>query len=274
MSRFMNKSVLVIGGGSVATALGTDGMGNGRAAALLYAREGARVIVTDVNVDSARETQAMIAKEGGCADALPVDVESEASVTALFAEVLKLTDRIDVLHNNVGICFPIPTVEESVDNWDHIFRVNMRGTFMTCRAAIPVMVKQGGGAIVNISSISALRWLGRPMVAYSASKASLVEFTRQIALEHARSGVRANIVTPGFMDTPAIVAPYHHASGAELDAIRRARDATCPMGRMGDAWDIGHAALFLASDHARYITGVDLVVDGGLTCTINLAGKA
>lgn len=261
MMRFQDKIVLAVGGGSIG-----PGLGNGKAAAILYAREGARVLVSDVNVDAAEETARDIRAEGGQVSTAHVDVTSEASIAALFDVLRERYGRIDVLHNNVGMTRPGATVDVTVEDWDFIFALNLRSMFLTCRAALPMMIRQRSGAIVNISSISSMRWLGSPMASYDASKAGVTQFTRTIALEHAALGIRANVVTPGLMDTPTIVAPYSAIAGADaMDEVRRRRAEAVPMGRMGDGWDIAHAALFLASDHARYITGQELVVDGGLT---------
>lgn len=267
--RFRDRVVLVVGAGSIG-----PGLGNGKAAAILYAREGAHVIAADVSAEAAKETVREILGEGGNAEAADVDVTSEASVAALFAGPVAARGRIDVLHNNVGMTRPGATAEVSVADWDFIFALNLRSMFLTCRAALPLMKAQGGGAIVNIASISAHRWLGAPMASYDASKAGVIQFTRTIALEHAADGIRANVVTPGLMDTPTIVAPYTAIAGeGQIDAVRRRRAAAVPMGRMGDGWDIGHAALFLASEHARYITGQEIVVDGGITRAVGFNPK-
>lgn len=269
MTRFKAKSVLVVGAGSIG-----PGWGNGKAAAVLYAREGGRVLAADINLEAARETQAIIHAEGGICEIASVDVTSEDSVAALFAEVGDKFGGIDVLHNNVGLTKPGSTTDETLADWDRIFSINLRSMFLTCRAAIPMMLAAGGGAIVNISSISSMRSLGTPMASYDASKAGVNEFTRSIAIEYANAGIRANVVTPGLMDTPTIVAPFSQIAGVDaMDEVRRRRAEAVPMGRMGDAWDIAHAALFLASDHARYITGQNLVVDGGITGIVGFKPK-
>ena len=263
MKRFEGKTVLVVGAGSV-----TEGWGNGRASSVLYAREGAHVICCDINIEAARMTQELVRAEDGTCDIHQVDVTSEESVAALFAAIAATHPNIHVLHNNVGFAAPGTTHLSSLADWERIFAANARGTFLTCRSAIPVMLAQGGGAIVNIASISALRFLGRPMASYAASKGAVVQFTREIALEYAAQGIRANVVTPGYMDTPAIIAPYKDMQGGDLEKVTALRHAACPMGHMGNAWDIAHAAAFLASDHARYITAQNIVVDGGLTESI------
>lgn len=269
MMRFRDKAVLVVGAGSIG-----PGWGNGKAAAVLYAREGARVLAADINPDAARETQEIILGEGGICEVAQVDVTAENSVKSLFARMREVFGGIDVLHNNVGLTKPGSTVEETVEDWDRIFAINLRSMFLTCREAIPMMIERGGGAIINISSISSMRSLGTPMASYDASKAGVNEFTRSIAIEYATQGIRANVVTPGLMDTPTIVAPFSQIAGADaLDEVRRRRAEAVPMKRMGDAWDIAHAALFLASDHARYITGQNLVVDGGITAIVGFKPK-
>lgn len=267
--RFRDRIVLVVGAGSVG-----PGLGNGKAAAILYAREGAHVIAADISEEAAMETVEEIRREGHSAEPATVDVTREESVAAVFLDAVEPHGRIDVLHNNVGMTHPGATAEVSAEDWDFIFALNLRSIFLTCRAALPLMLERRSGAIVNISSISAHRWLGSPMASYDASKAGVIQFTRTVALEHAANGIRANVVTPGLMDTPTIVAPYTKIAGeGQLDAVRRRRAAAVPMARMGDGWDIAHAALFLASDHARYITGQEIVVDGGITRTVGFNPK-
>jgi NAD(P)-dependent dehydrogenase (short-subunit alcohol dehydrogenase family) len=269
MTRFKDKVVLVVGGGSVG-----PGLGNGKAAAILYAREGARVLVSDIDIEAAEETANDIRSESGQVSTTRVDVTSERSVGELFDTLSTRYGRIDVLHNNVGMTRPGATVDVSADDWDFVFALNLRSMFLTCRAALPMMIEQRSGAIVNISSISSLRWLGSPMASYDASKAGVTQFTRTIALEHAGLGIRANVVTPGLMDTPTIVAPYSAIAGADaMEEVRRRRAEAVPMGRMGDGWDVAHAALFLASDQARYITGQEIVVDGGITRAVGFKPK-
>jgi NAD(P)-dependent dehydrogenase (short-subunit alcohol dehydrogenase family) len=270
MQRFQDRTVLVVGAGSIG-----PGLGNGKAAAILYARERATVIAADINLVAAEETAGLIREEGGACEPVAVDVTSEESVAELFRDLFARHDRLDVLHNNVGMTRPSPTVDVSVADWDFIFALNLRSMFLTCRTALPKMIGQGFGAIVNISSISSMRWLGAAMASYDASKAGVTQFTRTIALEHAKNGIRANVVTPGLMDTPTIVGPYSALAGpGGLDEVRRRRAKAVPMGRMGDAWDIAHAALFLASDHARYITGQELIVDGGITRTVGFEPRS
>ena len=263
MDRFRGKTVAVVGAGSIG-----PGWGNGKASAVLYAREGARVIAADIRKDAAEETSSIIEDEGGNCTALAVDVTDEASVDAFFEALEASHGGLDVLHNNVGVAEMKPTTELSVNDWNRGTAINLRSVFLTCRRAIPMMKQRGGGVIVNTSSIADRRWVGVPLAAYAAGKAAVVQFTRSIALEHARDGIRANTVVPGFIDTPTIAASYHDTVSGEIDAMRAKRDAAVPVGHMGDAWDVARAAAFLASDEARYITGTELVVDGGLTCSM------
>ena len=224
-----------------------SGLGNGKAAALLYAREGAIVFAVDVNTDAVAETQAIIASEGG--------------------DCLKKHGRIDVLHNNVGLLDRDGPVEVTEETWDRIMNVNVKGMFLTCKKVLPVMERQGRGVIVNISSVAAIRYLSTPAIAYSTSKAAIVQFTKSIAVQYARKGIRSNCVLPGIIDTPLIAPDPTVHTREELSEIRLDRNNMIPLGHMGEAWDVAQASLFLASDEAKYITGAELVVDGGLTCT-------
>lgn len=261
MTRAMEgKVVLVSGAGSVG-----EGWGNGKAAAVLYAREGAQVLAVDRNLEAAQATCALIREEGGTCETVAADVTSSADIQAMVQAALDHFGRIDVLHNNVGIAEVGGPVEASEESWNRVIAVNQTSIFMTCKYVLPVMEKQRKGAIVNISSLAALRWVGFPYAAYTASKAAMLALTKNIAMQYAPLGIRANCVLPGLMDTPMIREPLKASYGGDIDEMRRKRDAQCPMGHMGDAWDVAHAALFLASDAARYVTGVDLVVDGGLS---------
>jgi len=263
--RLKDRVALVIGAGSSG-----PGWGNGKAAAVLYAREGARVFCIDRNLAAAEETAGIVAEEGGSAAAHQADVAKSDEVAALVARCLDLYERIDVLHNNVGILEVGGPVETSEESWDRVMAVNLKSMFLTCKHVLPAMVAQGRGVIVNIASIAGIRWLGVPYISYSASKGAVVPFTRSIALEYAGKGIRANSVLPGLMNTPMIVEPLKDAyAGGDVEQMLEIRAAQCPMGRMGDAWDVAHAALFLASDEAKYITGTELVVDGGITAKIS-----
>jgi len=265
--RVQDKVAIVTGAGASG-----PGWGNGKAAAVLYAREGAKVFAVDLDGAAADNTVSIIEEEGGTADSHKADVAIAGQVEAMVAACLKAFGRIDILHNNVGIVEVGGPVEASEESWERVLAVNLRSQFLTHKHVLPVMEKQAPnthglrGAIVNIGSISGSRWTGVPYISYATTKGAIVPFTRSVALQYAGQGIRANTILPGLMNTPMIVEPLKDSYGAgDIDEMIRVRDAQCPMGHMGDAWDVANAALFLASDEARYITGTTLVVDGGLT---------
>ncbi len=258
--RVRGKAIIVTGAGSIG-----PGMGNGKAASILYAREGGRLFLVDRELLAAEETRRLIAEEGGQAITLGCDVTSSAECRRMAEACLEAYGRIDVLHNNVGITIPGGPVELSEADWDRTMLVNVKSMFLTCKHVLPVMVRQGGGVIVNIASHNAIRSLPAVATAYAASKAAVIALTREVAMEYAAKGIRANAILPGLMDTPLVQVQLAAAYGGDADEVRRRRDALCPTGKQGDAWDTAHAALFLASDEARYITGTTLLVDGGIT---------
>lgn len=251
---------LVFGAGSSG-----PGWGNGKAAAVLYAREGAQVVAVDIDLAAAEETCSIIASEGGSALTLAADVTSGEDVAAAVARAVERFGRIDILHNNVGATEMGDPVQLPEERWQRALDVNLSGAFLACKHVLPVMLKQGGGAIVNVSSIAAERVGPYPHFAYAAAKAGLNQFTRVLAVHYASHGIRVNAVVPGLIDTPLIDRQIlgQHDDRAAMVAARNRR---VPMGVMGDAWDVARAALFLASKEARYITGVCLPVDGGLSC--------
>jgi NAD(P)-dependent dehydrogenase (short-subunit alcohol dehydrogenase family) len=233
---------------------------------VLFAREGARVLAVDINFAAAVETKRIIEAEGSICEAVAGDVSRTDDVAAVVDACILAFGRIDVLHNNVGIVEVGGPVETSEESWDRVNDVNMKSMFLTCKQVLPHMVRQRKSAIVNIASVSGIRWLGVPYISYAATKAAIIQFTRDIALQYARSGIRANSILPGMMNTPMVhAAEVIAAYGGSAEEMVRRRDEQCPMGRMGDAWDVAYAALFLASDEAKYITGTELIVDGGLT---------
>jgi NAD(P)-dependent dehydrogenase (short-subunit alcohol dehydrogenase family) len=261
--RLAGKVALVMGAGSIG-----PGWGNGKATAVLFAREGAKVVCADIDEAAARETADIIAKEGGTALALACDVARHSDVLRTVAATVESCGRLDVLDNNVGIAEVGGVVEISEADWDRVFAVNLKGAFLAMKEAIPVMQRQGGGSIVNISSIAAIRWTGVPYATYYASKAGLSHLTRTTAVEYAARGIRVNAVLPGLMKTPMVEKSAGLAktyAGGDVEQMWRIRDAQVPMGHMGDAWDVAYAALFLASDEAKYVTGIELLVDGGIT---------
>jgi NAD(P)-dependent dehydrogenase (short-subunit alcohol dehydrogenase family) len=256
--RVEGRVALVFGAGSSG-----PGWGNGKAAAALYAREGARVVAVDLDRKAAEETAAVIAEEGHEAFALAADVTRSADIKEVVDDVMRRHGRIDILHNNVGITEMGDPIEASEESWDRVMAVNLKSVFLACKHVLPVMKARQKGAIINISSLAAVSINDYPYFSYYASKSGLNHLTRALAVRYAPFGIRANAIMPGLMDTPLI---YRQIAGqyADTDAMVKARNAMSPMGFMGDAFDVARAALFLASDEARYITGVCLAVDGGL----------
>jgi NAD(P)-dependent dehydrogenase (short-subunit alcohol dehydrogenase family) len=260
--RLREKIAIVFGAGSSG-----PGWGNGKATAVLFARNGAHVVCVDINQAAADETVDIIAGEGGRASAHSCDVTNSEAVAALVADVVASHGRIDVLHNNVGCATMGGPIELDESAWQRTFDLNVKSCFITCKHVLPHMLARQAGSIVNVSSIAAIRYTGYPYTAYYAAKAAVNNFSMGLALQYARDGIRVNAIMPGLMNTPLI---YQQISGQYADAAEMvaARDAACPTGRMGTAWDIAKAALFLASDDAAYITGVSLPVDGGLSCRV------
>jgi len=258
--RMQDKVVIVTGAGSSG-----PGWGNGKAAAALYAREGARVFAVDYRLEAAEETQRVIESEGGRCLAWRADVSKSEDVNRMVDACMQACGCVDVLHNNVGIVETGGPVETSEESWNRVIAVNQTSVFLTCKHVIPHMLARRRGAIVNIASIAAMRWIGFPYLAYSAAKAAMVAMTANTAVQYAADGIRANCVVPGLMDTPLIREPLAKSYGGNVDSMIAQRDRMSPTGKMGDAWDTACAALFLASDEARYITGTTLVVDGGLS---------
>ena len=263
MQRLKGKTAMVVGAGSIG-----PGWGNGKATAVTFAREGAQVFCVDRNSAAAQETVDIIAAEGGKATAFTADVSRAAEVEAMVAACLKTYGRIDVLDNNVGIAEMGSVVDVPEASWDHVFNVNLKSAYLAMKHVIPVMEKQGGGSIINISSIASIRHLGISYVSYGTSKAAMNMMTKTTAVEFAAKHIRVNAILPGLMKTPMV----EHSAGlassyaaGDVEAMWRARDAQVPMGHMGDAWDVANAALFLASDESKYVTGLELIVDGGIT---------
>jgi NAD(P)-dependent dehydrogenase (short-subunit alcohol dehydrogenase family) len=259
--RLAGKCAIVVGAGQSPG----EGMGNGRAAALRFAAEGARVMAVDRDFASAEETAARVRAAGGDCVALEADATREPTLAAMVRAALARWSRIDVLHYNVGVSLAggdKPLAEITEQAFDRVMAINLRGAVMACKHAVPVMRAQRSGAIILISSLAALE--DYPLVAYKASKAAMIAFTRQLALENAAYGVRANAILPGLMDTPMAVDTRARASGRPRAEIAAERDRRVPLRqKMGTAWDVANAALFLASEEAGFITGVALPVDGG-----------
>ena len=259
--RLKDRVAIVVGAGQSPG----EGMGNGRATALTFAREGAKVLCVDRDLISAQETVDMIAAKGGTAAAFKADVTKDAEIKAMVSDVMKRWGRIDVLHNNVGVSLAGGDAELlsiSEEAFDRCVAINLKSCILAAKHVIPIMRQQKSGAIINISSMAAITTY--PYVAYKATKSAMIAFTEQLAHQNADYGIRANVILPGLMDTPMAVdtrAREWHKTRAEVAAER---DSKVPLRKkMGTAWDVANAALFLASDEANFITGVTLPVDGG-----------
>jgi NAD(P)-dependent dehydrogenase (short-subunit alcohol dehydrogenase family) len=254
---------------AVVTGCGTaePGWGNGRTISVLFARQGAVIEGVDRSLEAAAETAAIVEEEGGSCHVERCDVTDASAVAGYVAGVVERHGRIDVLVNNVGRSAPGGPVELDPGAWEDQMAVNLRSTYLLCHEVLPVMERGRGGAVVSISSAAGLRYIGKPQVAYAAAKAALLQFTRTTGVIYASRGVRLNCVVPGLIHTPLVDRLADLYAGGDREGFAATRHAQVPMGRMGDAWDVAHAALFLASDEARYITATEIVVDGGLIAT-------
>jgi len=261
--RLKDKVALVVGAGSIG-----PGWGNGKATAVAFAREGARVFCVDINPAGAEETAKIIKDEGGNAAAHRADASKAADVAAMIEACVSTYGRVDVLDNNVGIAEMGGVVEVTEAEWDRVFAVNLKSAYLTMKHVIPLMLRQGGGSIINISSIASIRYTGVPYATYYATKAALNQLTKTTAVEYASKRIRVNAILPGLMKTPMVEKSAGLAktySGGDVEEMWRVRDRQVPMGYGGDAWDVAWAAVYLASDESRYVTGIELVVDGGIT---------
>lgn len=262
--RLADRIVVVVGAGQTPGAT----VGNGRATALLAAREGATVVAVDRDLASAEETAAMIDAEGGTAAAIQADITQEPECERFAAALTEQHGRIDVLVNNVGIgTGDSSAMRLTEDDWDLIHDVNLKGMWLSTKHVLPVMREQESGSVINISSVAAV--CSTTFLAYKTSKAGVNAMTQQLAIANAKRGVRVNAVMPGLMDTPMAIEGISAATGMDQDELRRQRDAMVPLRKtMGTAWDVAHAVVFLASDEARFITGVCLPVDGGQSARV------
>ena len=268
-NRLEGKVAIVTGAGSIG-----DGWGNGKAAAYVYAKEGAKTFCVDFRLEAAEQTVKQIEAIGGEAIAYAADVTDEAAVNAMVDACMEAWGRVDILHNNVGgqgVGRSLETI--TVEDWNATFARNVTSAMLTCKAVMPIMEKQKEGSIINISSIAALRHLNSNTAVYSSTKGAMIEFTKNIAIQHAATGVRANCVCPGYIDTPFIrrlvngKPSYTYKGYTSAEEYSAARDAIIPSGRMGTGFDVAYAALFLASDESTHITGTHVTVDGGVTQT-------
>jgi NAD(P)-dependent dehydrogenase (short-subunit alcohol dehydrogenase family) len=258
--RVAGKVALITGAGCIG-----PGWGNGRAAAVLFAREGAKVFAVDKNPDAMTETVARVGNDGEIATHF-CDVLDDAQVGAMTEACRKTYGRIDILINNVGGSAAGGAAEISEASFDSQIDYNLKSVFLACRHVIPIMIEQGAGAIVNTASSSGTRYTGSPQIGYASAKAAVIQFSRVTAVQYANKGIRVNTVVPGQMHTPMVEARLaKQRTGGDLDALLKARVARIPLGFMGDGRDTANAVLFLASDDARFITGTEIVVDGGMT---------
>ena len=264
--RLKDRVAMVVGAGQ------TPGprIGNGRATAILFAREGAKVLAVDRDLESAEETVRMIEAEGGIATAVFADVTKEETLKAAIDWGVERWGRLDILHNNVGVSVTggdASVTEITVEAFDLVMALNLRSAVLACKHALPIMRANRRGVILNISSTAAHETY--PWVTYKASKSAMIAFTEQLAIQNAEYGIRANAILPGLMDTPMAVDNRAKAWGRSREDVAAERDAKVPLGgKMGSAWDVANAALFLASDDAGFITGVALRVDGGAGCRV------
>jgi NAD(P)-dependent dehydrogenase (short-subunit alcohol dehydrogenase family) len=258
--RVEGKVALVVGAGCVG-----PGWGNGRAAAVLFAREGAKVFAVDKNPDSMTETVAHVGNDGEIVTYV-CDAVDDAQVKAMTEACCKKFGRIDILLNNVGGSAPGGVTEMSEETFDNQIDYNLKSVFLACRHVIPVMIGQGGGAIVNTASTSGISYSGSPQIGYASSKAAIIQFSRVTAVQYAKQGIRVNTVIPGQMHTPMVeVRLAKQRTGGDIEALLKSRVARIPLGFMGDGRDTAAAVLFLASDEARFVTGTEILVDGGMT---------
>ena len=258
--RLQDKVALVTGAGCVG-----PGWGNGRATAVRFAQEGAKVFAADKSGEAMKETLARVAEFGGTIRAHECDVTSNASVKVMIDACMAAFGRIDVLVNNVGGSAAGGPVELSEEAFDAQLDYNLKSVFLTCKHVLPIMEKQGGGSIINLASTSGLRWTGSAQVGYATSKAGVIQFSRVVAVQYANKGIRVNTVVPGQLHTPMVEARLaKQRAGGDVEALLKSRVARIPLGFMGDGRDTANAALFLASDEARFVSGTEIVVDGAM----------
>jgi len=258
MNRLKDRVAIVSGAGSVG-----PGWGNGRATAVRFVEEGARVFAVDIKKESLEETRE---RSKGGIETHVCDVTDSAAVAAMVAACEKKFGRIDILVNNVGGSAPGGPVEMSEETWDRQLEHNLKGVFLACKHVLPVMERQKSGAIVNLSSTSGIRWGGSAHIAYATSKAGILQFSRSLAAQYAARGIRVNTVVPGQLHTPLVEARLAGLrAGGDVQKLLKERLERIPLGFAGDGRDTANAVLFLASDEARFITGAEIVVDGGMT---------
>jgi len=259
--RLQGKVALIVGAGSVG-----PGWGNGRATAVRFAQEGAKIFAADKSPDAMQETVALCREADADIATCECDVTNHASVVAMVEACMKAYGRIDILVNNVGGSAAGGPVEMTEEVFAGQLDYNLKSVFLTCKHVLPIMERQGGGAIVNLASTSGLRWTGAAQVGYASSKAGVIQFSRVTAVQYAKKGIRVNTVIPGQLHTPMVeVRLAKQRTGGDIEKLLESRVKRIPLGFMGDGRDTANAALFLASDEARFITGAEIVVDGGMS---------
>jgi NAD(P)-dependent dehydrogenase (short-subunit alcohol dehydrogenase family) len=261
MGRLQDKVALIAGAGSIA-----EGWSNGKATAVLMAREGAKVFAVDRDLDAANETRDIIVSEGGECTAYRCDVSIAAEVEAMVAACIAAYGRIDVLFNNVGMQVVGGPLDVSEADWDKLMAVNVKSMFLTCRAVIPHMLKQGGGSIINNSSSAGIRFT-YANVAYSASKGAVRQLSQNIGVQYAAKGIRCNAVMPGYIATPRITDRLKRSNPKDYEEKIRQRQLAVPTGTLGTAWDVAYGVLYLASDESKFVNATELVIDGGQTAS-------
>src|SRR5690625_2926613 len=262
MFKLNGKVALVTGCGSIG-----DSLSNGRAISIALARQGATVYGLDRNLESAEKTRALIEAEGGTCYVQACDVTRPEEISTVMQDCITQAGRLDILVNNVGESLPGDPLTMSAEVWQQQFDLNVKSAFLTIKEALPTMIEQGQGSIINISSVAGIRYIGKPQVAYSASKAALMQMSKTTAVIHARKGIRVNCTLPGHMHPSLIARLANKYAQRDTQRFIEHRDNQIPTGKMGSAWDVAHAVAFLASDEAHYINGTEIVVDGGFTAT-------
>jgi NAD(P)-dependent dehydrogenase (short-subunit alcohol dehydrogenase family) len=262
MLNLEGKIAIVTGCGSIG-----DGFGNGRAISTLLARQGATVIGTDINEEAGQNTCDFITKEGNNCNFYKVNMTDEEDVKNFFNTIKLKNKKVDILVNNVGQSEPGGPAQIDSKTWRQQFALNLDAAFFCIKFTIPIMEKNLGGSIVNISSVAGIRYVGKPQVAYSASKSALIQMTKTTAVIEAKKNIRLNCVIPGLMHTPLVDRLAKKYADGDYEGFVSHRNNQVPMGKMGQSWDVAHAVLFLASNEAKYITGTEIIVDGGLTAS-------
>ncbi len=259
--RFTSKVAIVTGAGCIG-----PGWGNGRAMAVQLAQEGARVLAVDRDLAPLQETLQRAGQAQSAITPWVCDVTQSAQVAEMVRHCVQTLGTVDILINNVGGSAAGGPIEMSEEVWDTQINANLKSVFLTCKHVLPIMVAQKRGAIVNVASTSGTRWTGSAQVAYAATKAGVIQLSKVVAVQHAKDGVRVNTVVPGQLHTPMVEARLaKQRTGGDIEALLASRVKRIPLGFMGDGRDTAHAALFLASDEARFVTGTEIVVDGGMT---------